>query len=44
MEKLKYESFNNPEEDVFDFDETYEKCFVDINKDIAAPPIALGIG
>jgi len=44
MERLKLEDFNNKEEDIFNFDETYDKCFVDIDEDIPPPPIALGIG
>ena len=44
MEKLNIEDFNTQEEDVFNFEEVYNKCFVDITKPISAPPIALGIG
>ena len=43
MEKLKLEDFNNNESE-FDFDKAYKECFVDVNKEIQAPPIALGIG
>ena len=40
--KLDIEDFQK--EEVFDFDKAYTKCFVDINKPISKPPIALGIG
>jgi len=42
MERLDINDFNT--ESVFDFDEAYKKCFVDIDKPVQAPPIALGIG
>lgn len=42
MEKLKIEDFNSESE--FDFDKAYKECFVDVNKEIPMPPIALGIG
>lgn len=38
----KVDIVNNVNE--FDFNETYRKCFVDINEQIDAPPVALGIG
>ena len=45
MEKLKLEDFKeNTDEPIFNFEEVYDKCFVDINKPILRPPIALGIG
>jgi len=44
MDKLKIEDFNAPEEEVFNFEDIYDKCFVDISKPIPPPPIAMGIG
>ena len=43
IEKLKIEDFKNTD-DKFDFDKAYEDCFVDVNKKIDRPPVALGIG
>ena len=35
---------NIEQEKVFDFEQAYKNCFVDINQPLKAPPIALGIG
>jgi hypothetical protein len=43
MERLQIEDFTEAES-IFNFDEIYEKCFVDIKEDIPPPPIAMGIG
>jgi len=42
MERLNIDDFNKEKE--FDFEAAYKKCFVDVNKQIERPPIALGIG
>lgn len=42
MDKLKIEDFNT--DGAFNFDEAYKKCFVDVDKPVEKPPIALGIG
>ena len=42
MKKLTLDDIN-PEES-FDFEAAYKECFVDINKPLLPPPIALGIG
>lgn len=43
MKELKLEDIIKSDSE-FDFDKAYYECFVDVNKPIERPPIALGIG
>jgi len=40
---LSLDDIKNKEE-VFDFDQAYKECFIDITKQVQKPPIAMGIG
>lgn len=44
MERLNINDFIVNSDDLFDFEKAYNKCFIDVNKPISKPPIAMGIG
>ena len=44
MKRLSIEDIKQSKDNTFDFDKAFKDCFVDVDKPIKKPPIAMGIG